>query len=296
MAMTAPGRSFSAFVKARYRRLLPAFVVCAAITFAIEALVPESISHRGQGAQHLVMTLACIPTFDIPCEILYQLGRRLDQYWEYAFVDGAYWSLLVEFRFYALFAAAYYAILRIKPDAVRYVWMPLLLCSLIALTPPNFGQGRIGDFAQYLPFFTFGMGAYQWRRGDILGLVAMAASASLVVALCLLSIPFMSVRFAPEQIATFVALLAAFALVARPDFRLPAPINGSTLFVAGISYPLYLLHQDIGLIAISAFGAVGWLVALAVVVPLAVGVHFFVERPVQKMRRPSLNLSPTVIT
>ena len=60
---------------------------------------------------------------------------------------------------------------------------------------------------------------------------------------------------------------------------------------AGISYPLYLIHQNIGYAIIRGFVSIGWTNEIIVLVPIAVSIllawliHQFIEIPIAKLQR-----------
>lgn len=100
ISMTSPKRkNFWDFWKARLIRLLPTLIACAATVTVFKWIFRPVIHHRMTGLNEFVLTSVCIPTLDIPCIIKNLLLEQHD----YNFVDGSYWSLLVEFRFYFLF-------------------------------------------------------------------------------------------------------------------------------------------------------------------------------------------------
>jgi peptidoglycan/LPS O-acetylase OafA/YrhL len=199
-------------------------------------------------------------------------------------VDGAYWSLLVEFRFYLVFAVVYFFIGQNRPAVRRFSWMAVLLLGTLAFWPPTFGQGRARDFAQYLPFFAFGLAAYQVQSGDRLGLAGLGLSIALTCAYAAASIETISVPFGWDSVVAYIVLMC-FALLAF-QWRAAGPqmFFAPVRFVAAISYPLYLIHQDLGLLTISRISALGPLAAksLAILgaVLIAVVVHYLIELPV----------------
>ncbi|MFP9135986.1 acyltransferase family protein [Devosia sp. XGJD_8] len=280
MAMTAPKKEFWSFWVARCTRLLPALVVCALITFAVEAALS---AERGQTGRDLMLTLFCIPTLDVPCEVVNAWAKSRDSGLQYLFVDGAYWSLLVEFRFYFVFSIFYFGVSRIWHQGKRFTWVAVLAASLLAFSQPEFGQGRARDFFQYLPFFAFGLAAFQVQTGDrIAGYAGLIASMLVLCSYSMVGISSVSAPFGLESTIKYLALLSfsfwAMLWKARHS-RSTVPIK----FVATISYPLYLIHQDVGL-ALIDFAATFGLDPLAtklgvglIVILIATIIHRTVE-------------------
>jgi peptidoglycan/LPS O-acetylase OafA/YrhL len=161
------------------------------------------------------------------------------------------------------------------PAVRRYIWLPLLAMSALAFFPANFGQGRIRDFFQYLPFFAIGLSYFQLRRGDRVGVVGIGLAIASLFVLCRLQSGIGSVPFNLESVPIYLVMMGTFVVFAGTNLRLPWVIETAVLFVAAISYPLYLLHQDVGLIiekVRSPAAAVAFAFAAAAVI------HFLVER------------------
>jgi len=102
------------FLTKRIFRIVPALIVCALITAIIEYLAPIS-PERGQSWVQVAQSIVCIPSIDLPCILVGRPG--------YNMVDGAYWSLRVEVKFYVLLALCYFGISK------RY-YLQTLFCAM----------------------------------------------------------------------------------------------------------------------------------------------------------------------
>jgi peptidoglycan/LPS O-acetylase OafA/YrhL len=191
--------------------------------------------------------------------------------------DGAYWSLLVEFQFYAVCFAGILLGLR-----DRLIWFVCAVALLHSLTTGI----SINGWFDFFPFFICGMGVAAIVRGK----TSVGVSAILFAwALDLYHLKFGFVQ--PSEpisrdrteflwVATLLVAAAAFLPFNRYMVVVLRPIS----WIGLISYPLYLLHQEIGLMILKSLGAPpdAWILR-AIVVPACMAlvawlVYFFIER------------------
>lgn len=194
-------------------------------------------------------------------------------------VDGAYWSLTVELAFYGCMWALWRVGLLNRIETVLIIWIALrLVWWLVPAAPWMLGNVLLVD---YIAFFAIGVAAYRVRQGvrrwfDQLPMLATGLAVTVMVE-------------GFEVGAVYLATLAIFAaLVAGRTGFLNAPV---LVWLGALSYPLYLVHQNVGYAFISALEAVGlpaWaatLLALAAVLGLAQLVHDLVETPSLRLLR-----------
>jgi peptidoglycan/LPS O-acetylase OafA/YrhL len=238
--------SVGVFLRNRAARLFPAFWAGCALSYAAVQLF--GLPDRAVSIKDALLNLTMVPSL---------LGAEM--------IDGVYWSLRVEWFFYALVAAL------IGFRQLKWAW--LVLTVLTALD-------ACGVRIQYFNLFLVGMIAYnsmrsrlQWWHALGLGVAALDAW----------------VRYDPQVFA----LLVGFAALLFACTRWPMPwlANPVLVFLGTISYGLYLVHQNIGYITMrelyergaSTPLAVGGAFAVAVV--LATAVTFLVERPANRWLR-----------
>jgi len=255
------------FVVSRVSRLWPAYIVAIAVTFAVV---------RGFGLAGRETTVAqALVNLTMFQELLHVPD-----------VDQVYWSLQVELIFYCWMLLAYLSGMlgHIRP----------ILCA--GLVPPLFYLVWRREFGHdpsylagtlllvtYIPYFTIGIAAYNLRRGrakespykDLLLMLAAVG----VVTLC-----------GSIQDGILAALAAAmFWLVAAG--RLGGIARAPLVFLGTISYPLYLLHQNIGYVVIRESMRIGIptdlaiLLAIVVTVGLAAALTWSVETPARAWLR-----------
>jgi peptidoglycan/LPS O-acetylase OafA/YrhL len=257
IAMTAErSGSVQHFWLRRFTRLQPALMACILLTIAIVGLL--GLPGREASLATGLSNAAWIPLFT-PSQL----------------VDGAYWSILVEVKFYFIFGLLFYLL----PKAGL---LPFLAFTAIGAALHVFGIGA-GHQAWIYPFRSVSE-SYLLFPYSLFFLVGIAARLSspivrvAVTAACIATMFYLagfSVLFAW---AAGVTLLGAVGLQLR-NARVWKPL----VFIGFISYPLYLLHQNIGLAIIRALdplihsGLLRIVIATAIVILLAGAVSWSVE-------------------
>ena len=211
-------KSLSNFWSKRLARLQPAYIVAILITFCViagaglpgrQVTFPVALSN--------MLWLNAIPTWPM--------------------VDGAYWSLVVELKFYFWLGLIYYLS---QGRSISLLWAGFSVVGAIVMalgTVPALAA-EYGLIAPYAPAFLAGILAYEAPRLRYPTLVALGI---LCVLLLLVSPRFAEARWLGVSIG-----ILAFAVLRMHWLRIPRPLT----YVGLISYPLYLLHQNIGYVII----------------------------------------------
>lgn len=263
------------FCISRIVRLYPAFWACCTITYA------ATLAFSSQNA-------ASFDQYVVNMTMLSGLSRV-------APIDGAYWSLMVEIRFYAL-VAVLLAMGRIH-QAQRFIVLWLLACiAFEALSrlpvdsiPPQvlqyFGFLLIADYATY--FIGGAMCYLIWSKGPTLARFAvLGASFGLAIFQCGPTLGAFEAHYKTDLNSSIViSILAVFYVVMLVvSLRWTGMIARFRWPLAGaLSYPLYLLHQNIGYIIFNHLYPVInphlllWATTIFVIA-LAYAVHTLVER------------------
>lgn len=186
-------------------------------------------------------------------------------------VDGAYWSLWVEVRFYALIAVAY---LLARRNIVG-VWLVFQGFVFVASLLVHGGMTRallgLAAFPMFLPYFTLGICIYEiYSDGAHRGLAIVGAVTTACIILFNARFAFIypdggPIGFIIVNVLIFV-LLFLFT-INHPVVNVFASRPMVTLGQA--SYSLYLIHQNIGVAIMRA--CIGLGVSYFVVLPLTVG-------------------------
>jgi peptidoglycan/LPS O-acetylase OafA/YrhL len=247
------------FIVSRVSRLWPAYIAAIAITFVV--VHAFGLAGRETSVAQALVNLT----------MLHELLHVPD-------VDAVYWSLQVELIFYCWMFLAY---LTGTLRHIRAILCVALLPPLVYLIwrrifghDPSYLAGTLLLVA-YIPYFSIGIAAYNLWAGkgapykDLLLMLAAIA----VVTLC------------GRVEDGVVALLAAalFCLIAAR--RLRGLAIAPLVFLGTVSYPLYLLHQNIGYVVIRESLRRGMstnfaiLTAIAVSLGLAAVLAWSVEKP-----------------
>jgi peptidoglycan/LPS O-acetylase OafA/YrhL len=262
----ASSRSAWHFYAKRLGRLLPALVLCGAMTTAFKELAPNLIDPaRLSSWFDFFYTLLAFPTLN---------ALRVD----YHFPDGAYWSLQTEFQFYFIYACLVAAGVRRQ----------ILFC-LCAITLYRTLMLSLHDVStDYLPFFIAGVSiavAVEGRRLEAVIGIVLAFSVDLYQ----LAFHMRQPSIPPEMYRSVALWLGTSAVWAAASFNfdrshkvilLTKPLS----WIGLISFPLYLIHQDLGMMLIKLGLWRGVVIALLILISWMI--YFFIER---KMIRPVTN-------
>ena len=255
------------FIVSRVLRLYPGLWICIFLTSGALVLSGAPPSFR-----QIVVNFTMLPSV-----------------FNAAYIDGVYWTLFVELKFYAfVFIVLVVGAMR-NMDAVVGGWLACSLAAAASLTPHWLNSLALVGFG---PFFISGWLFYLIQSDRITRLRGLMLSVS--CALC--------VFLAVEQQSGFMTLVTTtsslivgcviiifhilflFIALARPIL----PNIGVWYRVGALTYPLYLLHNQIGKmlrswasLAVSAGPAL--LLALTAVYSLAWIVAVFLEPQVRKM-------------
>ena len=243
---SAQGKTLRQFFLSRVTRLYPAFWVACTLTYAVKVL-------WGSGPGELPSVLhASVPQY------LYNM-TMLHEFLGVAVMDSVYWSLTMEMTFYGLIA------LLISTRLLRYVDWFLLLWLAYAALPGLPHSGPLFSmlfFPRYAPFFVAGMlfhllqpkeGRTRLRYGLLLGayLLSLRTGANVSQELAVVFQDTFSNLVAGGVVTTFFGV---FFLITREKMNFGRLTWLNVL--GGLTYPLYLLHCDIGFIVFRRLGGV----------------------------------------
>lgn len=278
LLMTAWGRDVPQFVASRVGRLFPAYWVAVAFSGAMVLWVwPENPAFFGtvisktQAALNLTMLQGAFSSPNL---------------------DGPYWTLWYEARFYLLIAVfMMVGITRRRVLAFATLW------PIVAGIASANGAGFAAAFLMpdYAPFFAGGMLLYLIHRdGHDLGTwllvgvqVLFGANFATHYYLSLGD----STPVVPSKSLIALIIVGCFAAVALATLTRLNRVQAKWLtFLGALTYPLYLIHENLGWYVIhrlrgsfSPWVSIG--VAAAVALLAAVLIHRFVERPLNKRLR-----------
>ena len=275
--MSAWGRSVPAFIASRVSRLYPAYWF-AVVATAVVLLFNRSLLPVWDSL-HLSGVLLNLTMF----QTAFGTGH----------VDPVYWTLWAELRFYLLLVVMMLiGITRRRLLVLCFAWP--VVSALAALAKVQLLTGLLGP--SYAPFFCIGILLYLvyregWSSSTVL---LMVLNSTVALRVCEVTfIPAQATVGPPLEIG-WVAVLLALSIgaivlttmspVARLDWRWLSTLGALT-------YPVYLLHEHLGWVAIHRLVAVvpAYPLLGGVVVGMCLAawlVHRFVEKPLgSRLRR-----------
>lgn len=242
------------FAARRFARLYPAFLVCAVATFVLMQWGPEVFRRSW-------LDFLASLTMDARA-----LGHN--------YVDGAYWSLAVEVKFYLFVALARWLLKDL-------FWLGLLVLAVASLLPLGQGWNYIA-ISSWWPYFLLGMAGWFFVSEK-----RITASACLFVASLVLYFLNRPGGLPVDMFIWGLAILMLLLLWWSPEWN-PWPIR-ILARVGLISYSLYLIHQYLGvalLAKLTSFGLPGvaaMVLAAATMMSLAYLSFRLVEQPGNKL-------------
>jgi peptidoglycan/LPS O-acetylase OafA/YrhL len=279
MAYSTSGRTGKQFLLARFWRLTPAIFVCATITEVVELTLYGINPERSQSFRDYLSNLLCLPNGNLLCDLPFLIIRGTP--YSYSWVDGAYWSLLVEIRFYILLWGLHY-LLKIKRSTVLIASLGLLATTDLQL--PFLSKST--DFFLYLPFFAFGMAYREYAHHKKEAAALMMYSFAIFCFCSYSNSSAISMGLSNENFHTYGACFVFFILTMTVCGNRKSRLLSS---LGIISYPLYLLHQDIGLILIQIISWLPPFVGEALVVFVAIlgatAVNSLIEKYLPRIRK-----------
>lgn len=254
--------SFADFLARRAARLWPPMLVAATLTTIVLNLFGPA-DWKVAPLDYLVSILFIEPS----------LVTKIVHYPTH-WVDGAYWSLWTEIRFYAL-AALIFLVAR-----QRFLTAWLVLQTVVFLTasftpPDRFPAiatlGNYVFFQSYMPYFTFGMCVF--RLSAPLRRSSLAKAGTLWAIFIIFYNGYFQFNLNeghPQGFLIANVLIAALFGLFLFGGRLSRPFAAKPLVAVGqASYSLYLIHQLVGVVLIERLTRTGLSIVLAA--PLITG-------------------------
>jgi peptidoglycan/LPS O-acetylase OafA/YrhL len=276
---SAQGKTLGQFFVSRVRRLYPAYWVACTLCFVVVRLLRPAYGAVGWSQ-----------LFDVSLRTYCYNLSMLQTFFGVADIDGAYWTLAVEITFYFLVSLllAFGWLKRLVPVLVGW----LGYCTLVG---PASSAGPFGllFFPRYAPFFVAGMLFYllqtkqvaRWKLGVLL-LWAYGLSLQSVRVDTLEKSVFFHEHFSMLVVAAILTgCYGVLLLIITRRLRIG---RAAWLAAAGsLTYPVYLLHHNMGYLVLQHLGGrvdkhVLLAAMLLVLLALAWLLHVFVERPFSK--------------
>ncbi len=279
--MSVQGASARAFVVSRVARLCPAYWVAVLMTAGAAWLLASPVF--AVGARELLVNLTMLTH-------LVWVGV------EPPYVDGAYWSLAVEFQFYLIMLVLIATRQLARIEAVMAVW--LLLSSADFVRRVYLAELLLA--LEWAPLFCAGILFYRIR---CLGLTRQRYLMLWWCHLLTLARATDPSQLRPDsggpEVWVIALLITAFfglfwCVVAR---RWTVRGSALTIWVGALTYPVYLIHQNLSYMLLEVLRPfepsllLRLVLVLAGVLVLSVLVHCVIERPMGRWLRRRLEAS-----
>ena len=252
-------RHWTDFVWARFSRLYPVY-------WAAMFLTAAAVAVSGEAA------------LDIPIADKLANITMIQGWIGRASIDPVYWTLAIELAFYLCMLGVFIAGWLARLEVVVALWLALSALQMATGWLP-FRIEQLLVLGQF-PFFATGMIFYRFHSGAI-------SRGRLLIWQILLALVAGLMGGEATLVAAIIIAIFWLMLSGRLSF-LASPI---LLWLGAISYPLYLVHQNIGYVIIHRLGALGVgteiaaIAATALAVLLAHVLHRHVEDPAQRWLR-----------
>lgn len=276
--MTASSNNLKAFFISRVVRICPAFWVCCTLTFLITLAIGQP-RFTADVYQYLINLTFLSDLMGVPP------------------IDGVYWSLFVEIKFYLMISILLGFKKIEKIETCLVLWL-LISATAEVLAFEKLRSILITDYAAY---FIAGATFYLiWAKGFtttrillLAGALALACYTAIVWA-ALLETKYPT-EFSPLIVCGMISLFfVIFLLIATNKTAAIGALNWTAL--GALTYPLYLLHQMIGFMIFNvAYPAVNPHLLLWSTIALMIGashlIHVKIEAPVARLMKRSLSFS-----
>jgi len=301
IAFTINGcKSILEFLKRRFIRLFPPMLFCSLLTFVfIKLLDPDKhLLQLHSNAVDLIPSL----TFTEPGFFEKIFGLKTD------YIDGVYWSLAIEVKFYLIFGILYFINRKsawkswcIFVLVIELVWM---LIRYYKYEPVFASHDFFNVFSyifitRYLIYFTMGIlffNLYKDRK-------FLNNRSNLLLAMFTIALLFATLYITEVMRFKYLMLIIAASIlflmfIYKPTYL--SFLNNKFFQLVGLlSYEIYLLHKNIGIslinyiINVFSIGQYQFLVPL-VVYGIIAGVSFFIfnyyEKPISRWLRVKLSI------
>ncbi|MFD2422462.1 acyltransferase family protein [Amycolatopsis pigmentata] len=305
------------WLRGKIARLLPAYLVAVVVTYLVMRLASAAFNGQdfGGGWWNLLFGptadgQAWVSTWYVPVGWDLLVNVFMIQGWHNGFIwlDGSYWTLPVQLMVFSCAALVFAGGPRLRGgrrgEAMAWAMIagPLVLRFWIigAHNPSPWAYAVINGLGLHrMHAFGAGIAIWLWSRDRMSGRRLVLVLAATVFAQDQhlypdhVEVPGDPARL-PSVIGFAVMLVTICAAAKGPDWTFLRPLAPAITWLAGISYGVYLLHQELGYLLAKALveaGLGGWVrlpLVLAASIGLGWSLTMAVERPAYRRlsRRP----------
>ena len=243
------------FIRKRWLRLFPGMLICSVVLFATASLFPERPAGMPDVLSLLPGVLFIEPEW---------IGALINQ--PVAPLEGAFWSLYVEFKFYIMAAVLYFsygrarlvfALIVLSIAGILCQWLAEISMHPVAQTLKVIADGLS---LRHFGWFAAGAAAYIYTRAQDRRWLAIAGLCAAYSAIAF-QFGYWKITAAALAISSFFILSICSPMVRR------LLDNRVLLFFGFISYPLYLSHENVMVASIIQLGDSGIMQGAAFLYP-----------------------------
>lgn len=280
--------SSSHFFVKRFARLFPAMLLCSVLTFGFSFIPP--VTYHSEW-------IYFIPSWTFIDPRIYNFIFKTEIF---GWLDGSYWSLFTEVRFYLIAAIIYF--MNKENFYLNFLKLAVLVGILFPVSiyfeiKPLRSALNLILIANQLPWFVFGIGCYFLFQGDKKKAITLSCISLISLSLYLLA--HSKKPFMPHPVdgkAIFSGAILVYVLLIS---AIKVPIINRLLSVRPLtsigiaSYSLYLIHQQIGekiITIIDRTGVVGTqyspllpLIVLSMLVLVSITIYHYYENPMNRL-------------
>ncbi|MFK0161510.1 acyltransferase family protein [Rhizobium sp. NPDC090279] len=234
----AGGMTVLAFMKARYARLYPLFLIG-----SVYGLVQLLLHWQAVGVGRADLSASILTTaFMLPSPSF--LTRSAGDIWALYPLNGPAWSLFWELLANLVFALVLFRLKTRSLILIAAASLAMLIGSVFFHKSLDLGwewRSVDGGLARVFFSFTLGMIIYRLRNTTVLGRTVSSYAALLPIAaiLILLFLPTYSLKYA----LVFCILISPLIVLAGTMLELPAKLQRLGIFLGYLSYPIYMCHR-----------------------------------------------------
>ncbi|MCA1322891.1 acyltransferase family protein [Herbaspirillum sp. alder98] len=277
--MTASNNSVRGFFISRFTRLYPAFWICCSVTF-LTSLVIGGARFPVSLWQYIVNMITLGSSSSVPQ------------------IDGVYWSLWIEIRFY--FLVLLFMALRLIRYEQTFLWVWAVGTWILEHHPIR----ALNDLfvVEYAWYFIAGAAMYQlWSKGPAwhrFALILLSFVLSTLKAMEFVQSMASYYKTDFSSISVAICMAVFFLIMLLISLRKTMNLGRQHWATLGaISYPLYLIHQYFGYMIANRFllywdsVTVFWL-TVGISLLLAWQIHVWLEKPLSRALKALLEFFP----